>query len=138
MSGSRHRSDGTTGNRRCKQEDEEDAKENYNQLLDHVDSDVPKTLGAVASDLALIRRQRFGDVTSLNVYYNNMSFSHMSTSEMVDHAIMMQDQYGNDFDRVDTFHVFYNKEDRTENDLEEVEEPSSVATTTRPMLFFVT
>ncbi|OBR14285.1 hypothetical protein CH63R_03011 [Colletotrichum higginsianum IMI 349063] len=119
MSESRHNSDGTTGNRRRRREDEGDAKENDNQLLDHVDSYVPKTLGAVASDLALIRRQRFGDVSSMNVCYNNISFSHMSTSEMVDHAIKMQDQYGNDFDRVDTLYVFYNKKDRTENDLEE-------------------
>ncbi|KAK6209607.1 hypothetical protein QIS74_11191 [Colletotrichum tabaci] len=119
MSESRHNSDGTTGNRRRRREDEGDAKENDNQLLDHVDSYVPKTLGAVASDLALIRRQRFGDVSSMNVCYNNISFSHMSTSEMVDHAIKMQDQYGNGFDRVDTLYVFYNKKDRTENDLEE-------------------
>ncbi|TQN67893.1 hypothetical protein CSHISOI_07578 [Colletotrichum shisoi] len=119
MRESRHDGDRTKVNRRRRREHEGDAKENDNQLLDHVDSDVPKTLGDVASDLALIRRQRFGDVTGMDVYYNSMSFSHMTTSEIADHAIKVQDRYGNDFDQVDAFYVFYNKKDRTENDLEE-------------------
>ncbi|WQF76243.1 Putative Zinc finger, CCHC-type [Colletotrichum destructivum] len=121
MSESRNDSGGTTGNRRRQGEDEEDVEEIDNRLIDRVDSNGTKKLGAVASDLASVWNRIVGGHSQMEVRDSNvnMTFSHLPTSEMVDHAIREHDRYGKDFDQVDVFH-FYHKNDSRKDDLEEL------------------